>query len=229
MQTYLAIFLIGLLGSMHCIGMCGGFVAMYSLKKPAARASLPYHALYNLGRVTTYSLLGGVMGLIGSFGAYIGKLRGIPGAVLLIAGALMILMGMNIAGIPGKEELFENTEITSRSAFRSALHRILAMESAGGTFLLGLLLGFLPCGLLYPIFIQAAASSNFFSGSLSMALFGLGTVPAMMSFGYLVTRIRPKLRLALYRVSAVLIILLGLRTLLRGMAFNGWIPMGKFW
>jgi sulfite exporter TauE/SafE len=109
MQTYIEIFLIGLLGSMHCIGMCGGFVAMYSLKKPAAQASLPYHALYNLGRVTTYSLLGGALGLIGSFGAYIGKLRGVPGAVLLIAGSLMILMGMNIAGILGKRELFENT------------------------------------------------------------------------------------------------------------------------
>jgi sulfite exporter TauE/SafE len=103
------------------------------------------------------------------------------------------------------------------------------MESVWGTFLLGMLLGFLPCGLLYPLLIQAAASSSFFAGSLIMALFGLGTIPAMMSFGFLVTRLRPKLRLVLYRISAVLIILLGARTLLRGMAFNGWIPMGRFW
>ncbi len=229
MQTYIEIFLIGLLGSMHCIGMCGGFVAMYSLKKPAAQPALPYHVLYNLGRVTTYSLLGGVMGLIGSFGAYIGKLRGIPGAVLLIAGVVMILMGMNIAGILGRRGVFENADIASRSFFRKALNRILAMQSVGGTFLLGLLLGFLPCGLLYPLFIQAAASGSFFSGFLIMALFGLGTMPAMMSFGFLVTRIRPKLRLALYRISAVLIVLLGIRTLLRGLSFNGCIPMGKFW
>lgn len=229
MQTYLEIFLIGLLGSMHCIGMCGGFVAMYSLKKPAAQPSLPYHALYNLGRITIYSLLGGIMGLLGSTVAYIGGLKGIPGATLLIAGAVMVLMGLNIAGVLGRGGAFESAEITSRSFFRKAFHRILARESVWGTFLLGLLLGFLPCGLLYPIFMNAAASGGFLSGMLTTALFGLGTVPALMSFGYLVTKIRPRLKLLLYRVAAVLIVLLGIQSFLRGMAFNGWIPMGKFW
>jgi sulfite exporter TauE/SafE len=62
-----------------------------------------------------------------------------------------------------------------------------------------------------------------------MLLFGLGTVPAMMSFGFLVTRLKPYLKLFLYRIAALLIIILGARTLLRGMAFNGWIPAGRFW
>ncbi len=74
--------------------------------------------------------------------------------------------------------------------------------------------------------MQAAASSGFFS----MSLFGPGTIPAMMSFGFLVTRIRQNLKLALYRISAVIIIiLLGMRTLLRGMVFNGWISHEIFW
>ncbi len=229
MTNVIEIFFIGLLGSMHCIGMCGGFVAMYSLKKPTAQPTLPYHILYNLGRITTYSLLGGILGYIGSFVAYIGEHRGIPGAVLLIAGSFMVLMGLNIAGILGKRGIFEETGITRTSAFRNLLHTILALESVWGTFLLGLLLGFLPCGLLYPIFMNAAASGGFFSGMLIMGTFGFSTVPAMMSFGFLITRLQPHMKLALYRSAAVLIVLLGLRTFLRGMAFNGWIPMERFW
>jgi hypothetical protein len=207
------IFLIGLLGSMHCIGMCGGFVAMYALRKPAAAPSLPYHLMYN----------------IGSFAASLGRHRGIPGTVLLFSGVVMVLMGLDLAGILGKRGLFEDIGITERTFFRKSLHRILALESAWGTLLLGLLLGFLPCGLLYPLFMHSAASGGFTNGMLTMLVFGLGTVPAMLSFGYLVSRIKPHLKLFLYRIAAVLIILLGVRSLLRGMAFNGWIPFGKYW
>ena len=229
LSTYLEIFIIGLLGSMHCIGMCGGFVAMYSLKKPATQPGLPYHLLYNLGRITTYSVLGGILGSIGSFGAYIGEHRGIPGAVLLIAGLMMILMGLNIAGVLGKRGIFEDTGITESAFFRKILHQILGLESIWGTFLLGVLLGFLPCGLLYPIFMNAAASGGFTTGFLTMAAFGLGTAPAMLSFGFLVTRLQPHFKLFLYRIAAALIVLLGARALLRGMAFNGWIAHNRFW
>jgi uncharacterized protein len=229
MQIYLEIFIIGIFGSMHCIGMCGGFVAMYSLKKPATQPTLPYHVLYNLGRITTYSFLGGILGYIGSFVAYVGAHRGIPGAALLISGAFMVLMGLNIAGVLGKRERFEGLEIAGNGLFRDTFRRILTIESVWGTYLLGLLLGFLPCGLLYPIFMNAAASGGFISGMLLMAVFGISTVPAMMSFGFLITRLQPHMKLVLYRTAAVLIVLLGLRIILRGMAFNGWIPMGKFW
>ena len=229
MQPYLEIFLIGLLGSAHCIGMCGGFVAMYSLKKPTTRPALPYHVLYNLGRISTYSVLGGILGYVGSFVAYAGEHRGIPGAVLLIAGMVMVLMGLNIAGVLGKRGLFEGAEIAETGLFRNVFRRILTIESVWGTFLLGLLLGFLPCGLLYPIFMSAAASGGFFSGMLIMAVFGASTIPALMAFGFLVSRIRPHLKSMMFRIAAILIVLLGVRTLLRGMAFNGWIPMGRFW
>jgi hypothetical protein len=229
LPLFLEIFLIGLFGSMHCIGMCGGFVGMYSLKKPAARPSLPYHLLYNLGRIATYSLLGGILGSLGSFAAYAGERRGIPGIVLLLAGFLMVLMGLNIAGMLGKRGLFEETGITEATFFRKALYRTLSLRSAWGTFLLGLLLGLLPCGLLYPVLMHAASSGGFLPGALTMAVFGLGTMPAMLTFGYAVSRIRPHLKLLLFRVAAALIILLGARTILRGMAFNGWIPFGRFW
>ncbi len=229
MQTYFEIFFIGLLGSVHCIGMCGGFVAMYSLKKSAKQPSLPHHILYNLGRITTYSVLGGVLGYVGSFAASLGSHRGLSGTVLLVAGAIMILMGLNMAGVLGRRGLFEEARIIESPFFRRAFHRFLAFESAWGPLLLGLLLGFLPCGLLYPIFMNAAASGGFFSGMSMLAVFGLSTVPALLSFGFLVTRIKPHLKALLYRVAALLIVLLGLRTFLRGLSFNGWIPPARFW
>ena len=202
---------------------------MYSLKKPATQPSLPYHVLYNLGRITTYSSLGGLLGYLGSFAAYAGEHRGIPGAVLLIAGGIMVLMGLNIAGVFGKKGFFEETGLIKTPIYRRTLHRILALDSVWGTFLLGLLLGFLPCGLLYPIFMHAAASGGFIPGMLVMAIFGLSTLPALMGFGFLVTRLQPHIKLVLYRVAAVLIVLLGFRMILRGLSFNGWIPLGKFW
>ena len=205
--------------------ICGDVFA----QKPAAEPSLPYHLLYNLGRISTYSIIGGTLGYIGSFATSLGRHRGIPGAVLLISGVVMVLMGLNLSGILAKRGIFEDSGITEKTFFRKALHRILALESAWGTFLLGLLLGFLPCGLLYPLFMNAAASGNFISGMLIMLIFGLGTVPAMLSFGYLVSRIKPLMKLLLYRIAALMIVLLGVRSILRGMAFNGWIPFGKYW
>jgi sulfite exporter TauE/SafE len=228
-SIYIEIFLIGLFGSMHCIGMCGGFVAMYSLKSPSARPSFPYHLLYNLGRITTYSIIGGILGYVGSFAAYVGRHRGVPGAVLLVAGVFMILMGLNMAGMLGKGGLLDDTGITERAFFRKALRNILALESVWGTLLLGLLLGFLPCGLLYPVLMHAAASGGFISGMVIMLVFGVGTVPAMFSFGILLSRIQPHMKLFLYRIAAGMIVLLGVHSLVRGMAFNGWIAHGKYW
>ena len=108
-------------------------------------------------------------------------------------------------------------------------YRSCEFESAWGVYLLGLLLGLLPCGLLYPILITAAASGGFLPGALTAAVFGLGTVPVLMSLGVVVTRISPLLKLVLFRLAAVLIVLLGLRTLLRGLSFSGLIVPGRFW
>jgi sulfite exporter TauE/SafE len=121
-------------------------------------------------------------------------------------------MGLNIAGVLGKRGLFERAEITGSGLFRDGLRRILTIESVWGTYLLGLLLGFLPCGLLYPIFMSAAASGGFLSGVLVMAVFGASTIPALMAFGFLVSRIRPHLKATMFNVAAVLIVLLGVRT-----------------
>jgi len=228
-MIYAELFLIGLLGSMHCIGMCGGFVALYTLRKPRDMPSWPYHLLYNAGRITTYSLLGGALGLIGSFVAAAGPYRAVSSAVLVVTGVMMMLMGLNIAGVVGKRVAFENTGITDAPFFRSALHRVLSLSSIWGTFLFGMLLGLLPCGLVYPVLVHASSSGGFLKGATTTLVFGLGTVPAMISFGLVVARIRPHMKVALYRVAAVIIVLLGFQSVLRGFAFAGLLSHGRFW
>jgi sulfite exporter TauE/SafE len=148
--------------------------------------------------------------------------------VLLIAGVAMIVMGLN-AGILGRGDAIDGAAVTERGIFRQGLRRVLAMGSHWGVYLFGVLLGFLPCGLLYPVFFSAAASGGILSGMFTMIVFGLGTVPAMLSFGVLVTGVRPRIKRVLYRLAALLILLLGVQTFLRGMAFNGWIPPGYLW
>jgi sulfite exporter TauE/SafE len=229
MVDLLGVFFIGLAGSMHCIGMCGGFVALYSLQKPADRPTLPYHLLYNAGRVLTYSLLGGAIGYLGSFAAVLGRNRGLPGAVLLLSGLFMVVLGMNMAGLFRRGFLRDEARIAETPFFRGLLRRTLAFGSPAGALLFGLVLGFLPCGLLYPIFIHAASSGGFVAGMTTLAVFGLGTVPAMLFFGVLLARLSPAVRLLLHRAAALLIVLLGFLTVLRGMAYNGWIASGRFW
>ncbi len=226
---YLEIFLIGLFGSMHCIGMCGGFVAMYSMKTKAGKPSPHHHILYNIGRTTTYSLLGGTIGFAGSFTAYLATYRAIPGAALLAAGAFMIIMGMNIAGLMGGRSPSAEGEIATSPVFRKLLRAVLSLDSRISVFLFGMFLGLLPCGLLYPVLISAAVSGSFTSGMFTLAVFGVGTTPALLFFGYLMSKLQPHMRLFLYRMAAFIIIILGIQTLLRGMAFMGWISAGRFW
>lgn len=214
---------------MHCIGMCGGFVAMYSFRRPGRSASLSLHSLYNLGRITTYALIGGLLGAVGSFSSSLAKYKTIPGVVLLLAGTLMILMGLNLAGFLGRRGYLESDAISDMPLFRRSIHTALAIESDWGVYFFGILLGFLPCGLLYPVFIQAALSGGFLSGLLTMAVFGFGTIPAMMAFGWAVAQVSSHLRLILYRIAAGIIVLIGLRTVLRGMSYLGWIPAARFW
>ncbi len=228
-MIYAELFLIGLLGSTHCIGMCGGFVAMYTLRKPGVMPSWPYHLLYNAGRITTYSLLGGVLGLIGSFIPAEGSYRTVSSSVLVVSGVLMMLMGLNIAGVIGKGVVFERTGLTDSPFFRSSLHRVLSFRSVWGTFLFGMLLGLLPCGLVYPVLVHASSSGGFLQGASTALAFGMGTVPAMISFGFVVARIRPHMKVALYRAAAVIIVLLGLQSVLRGLAFAGLLSHGRFW
>lgn len=219
METgYLLAFTTGLLGGFgHCIGMCGPLVASYTLAdrsrgdRPLIKRLAP-HLLYNMGRVTTYGLIGAVMGLSGSFVNVAGSLAGVQNVVSLVAGAIMIIMGLSISGINGNTAWIEKHN-------GAVLRMALCMRGSSPTFRyypLGLLLGLLPCGLSYSVFIASAGTGGPLQGLWTALLFGLGTLPALLFFGTFMTALSTSLRGTIYRAGGALVIIMGIYFLFRG-------------
>jgi sulfite exporter TauE/SafE len=220
---FVLMFVTGLTGGFgHCLGMCGPVVAAYSVALPR-RSTLP-HILYNLGRITTYSILGAAMGLTGSFVGIASGIQGLQKWAMVFAGAVIVLMGVSMAGVLPLVRYMEN-----RFAFGSYLNKVRDIFSEGlstGAFYpMGVLLGFIPCGLVYTALLAAARAGmeapnhveGLLTGLLVMLLFGLGTFPALLLFGKIVNVIGARLRARLYLVSSIVMIIAGLIFIFRAL------------
>ena len=224
----ITIFMVGLFGGFgHCIGMCGGFVMTYTLKIQETDHTVPSkwqtiypHLLYNSGRVLTYIILGEIFGFLGSSLGVIFALRDIQGVLQLFAGLVMVIMGFDLAGwIPASgPDTFPGI-----SGFKRLVRSMFNRVNRKNIFILGVILGFIPCGLVYAAGAKAAATQSILGGMLTMLVFGLGTFPAMVITGLTVNIISNKLRKQLYRIAAILVILLGILAILRGIDAMGWI------
>jgi sulfite exporter TauE/SafE len=216
---YILAFTTGMIGGFgHCIGMCGPLVASYTLAgstqhRPLIQRITP-HVLYNSGRITMYTVIGGIMGLSGSFINVAGRLTNIQNSVAVLAGVIMILMGVGIAVGSSSTAWIEKH---NASVLRAATV-IRASSSSLRYFPLGIVLGLLPCGLSYTIFIAAAGTGGLFPGMLTALLFGLGTLPALLVFGAVIASLTAALRSRIYRTSGVLVILMGIYYLYRGIS-----------
>lgn len=234
-------FTTGLLASLHCVGMCGGFVAAYSLRIAGGSEGqlalggvfdgnlLRAHFLYNAGRLTTYTLLGGLMGLIGSFVAASGQLMGVQGLASILAGAFMILLGLSMGHWVQYVGWLQPVGVSRFGQISNLGEQLAGRPGALSTYPLGLLLGLMPCGPLYAMEINAAASGNPARGMLTMLAFGLGTVPTLFAFGLLSTTVGHRLPRQFFQAAAAVVVLLGVLTLLKGLAMNGLVPHAGLW
>jgi sulfite exporter TauE/SafE len=214
---YFLAFVTGVLGGFgHCIGMCGPLVATYALAQ--ASAPQPFlirmapHLLYHSGRITTYAFIGGVMGLSGSFVNVAGRLAGIQNIVAFFAGVTMIFMGLGIVGIGAKTAWIEKNNLP---ILRTA-QAVRTSPSSLRYYPLGLILGLLPCGLSYTVFIASAGTGGLVPGMLTALLFGLGTLPALLAFGAVMSSLSASLRGRIYRAGGVVVIIMGIYFLFRG-------------
>ena len=215
-SVYLLLFGSGLLGGAgHCVGMCGPLVAGYALALPDRRATLP-HLLYNLGRVTTYAVAGGLVGLSGSFVRVAEALGPWPRVLMAAAGFLIVLMGLSVGGwLPGRARI-EGAGIFP-GAVSGVLRRAAEAGGPGAAYPLGMAMGLLPCGLVYTALLSAARAGmegtspaeGFLRGFLAMSAFGAGTVPALFLFGKAVGTAGTRLRGALAKLSAALLVAAG--------------------
>ncbi|HMK43249.1 MAG TPA: sulfite exporter TauE/SafE family protein [Dissulfurispiraceae bacterium] len=208
----------GLFGGFgHCIGMCGPVVAVYSFGFEG-RGSLR-HLLFSAGRITTYAILGGAMGLSGSFLGVAEPIAGFQTIAIGFVGCWMVIMGLSVAGIAVWPKALCSGLCTRISVAVHTMIRVISGAKGVGTYFpMGMALGLIPCGLLYTALISAAgagaaASSRlegFISGVGLLAFFGLGTVPALFSLGHLVAAGSESFRQGVYRISGLLMALTGL-------------------
>ena len=178
-----AALLAGLLGSAHCLGMCAGISGLFAVNAEIAslRAQLPFALAYNLGRGCSYAFLGIV---VATFGSVIVKTSpGVAGAVRLLSGAIIILVGLKVAFDIRILNIVERMGTTLWSRIAPAAKRLVPVTSLPRALGLGLVWGWLPCGLVYSVLLIAATSAQPVQGAFVMGIFGLGTLPAMLLTG----------------------------------------------
>lgn len=169
---------LGLVGSLHCVQMCGPIALASGMAPPgtAPIRRLGGVSAYNLGRITTYALLGALAGLTGTGLNLVGRLGGFRNSAALVAGALLVAGGLLTLLGPGLS-LFKSWTVPAR------VGRLLRTGSIRNRYLLGLALGLLPCGLVYGALLKALESAGPLSGAVTMAVFGLGTAPPLVAIG----------------------------------------------
>lgn len=221
----LGAFVMGLLGGVHCVGMCGGIVGAISLTKPGDEppAFWPRQLGYNLGRISSYTLAGVLVGGLGSLLAASSGVYGTQRLLMGLAGVFMLLIGLHIGGwlhLLGPVEraggmLWRRIEPLGR--------RWLPVRSTGQAFGLGLVWGWLPCGLVYSALIWALGAGGALQGGLLMLAFGLGTLPNLLLMGAAAARLGQWTRRPVVRwVAGGLLLFYGVLTLLRAAGLSSW-------
>lgn len=218
--SYWLIFIIGILAGFHCIGMCGSLVITYSATMNknllSSKTKKLGHLSYNLGRLISYSIIGGILGGIGSF---FGINPTFTGIVTIIAGILMVFMGISLFT---NFKIFQKLQLRMPRSIVKCLFNQNKSKKSKGPFIIGLLNGFMPCGPLQAMQIYALASGSFWTGMLSMALFAAGTIPIMFVFGNLVSKIKGSQINKLIKYSGLIVIMLGVIMFNRGLTNFGW-------
>lgn len=186
-------FLVGLLGAVHCFGMCGGIVGALSLGLPEqARSGIRlggYLLAYNLGRLASYTLAGALMGGIGWFAAHWVGLRSAQLGLQVLAGLFMVALGLYLAGWWRGLAHLENAGAVLWRRIEPLGRGLLPVRTPARALALGLLWGWLPCGLVYSVLVWSIATGSPLQGGLLMLSFGLGTLPALLAMGAAAARL----------------------------------------
>lgn len=215
---YGVLFVVGLLTSLHCIAMCGGInlsqcVSYTFAEGEAGKLSkLKPSFLYNSGRVVSYTVIGGIVGALGSVVPLSGVAKGF---VAIFSGVFMVIMGLNMLNIfPWLRKL--NPRMPK--IFGNKIHN---NNGKYGPFYIGLLNGLMPCGPLQAMQLYALGTGSATAGAISMFMFSMGTVPLMFGFGAVSSLLSGKFTHKMLKVSAVLVMVLGLVMVSRGMTLSG--------
>jgi sulfite exporter TauE/SafE len=227
-NSLLALFLVGLLGGGHCIGMCGGIVGALALGtggKPPAPAGAPLsfaaasaaqplssppalrlHLAYNAGRIASYTAAGAIAGALGGLSLVLAGQLPLRLVLATLANLMLVLLGVYLTGSTGVLALVEGLGQSLWRRLSPLTRRFLPVRGLAQAFPLGLLWGWLPCGLVYSALVSALVSGSAVNGALAMAAFGLGTLPNLLLAGLLAARLRQWLTRRPVRVVAGIVV-----------------------
>lgn len=213
MTILITAFVLGLMGSLHCVGMCGPIALSLPLRGDAILQKIWGSAIWSLGRVVTYSLMGALFGLIGAGF----KMLGYQQIISIAIGVGMILSII----LPSLFKKFTfGASLSIFNPIRKGMQRLFQEKNNRALFLIGIFNGLLPCGLVYFAIAGAIASADLFSAIGYMALFGLGTLPMLLLISLLGNVISQTLRNQINKVIPVVIVLIGMIFVLRGLSLG---------
>ncbi|MCK9640085.1 MAG: sulfite exporter TauE/SafE family protein [Prolixibacteraceae bacterium] len=213
MTILITAFLLGLMGSLHCVGMCGPIALSLPLRGHTIPQKIWGSTLWSLGRIVTYSLMGGLFGLIGAGF----KILGYQQVISIVIGVGMILSVI----LPS---LFKKIKFGAKLSIfdpiRKGMQRLFREKNNRALFLIGIFNGLLPCGLVYFAIAGAIASADLLLSIGYMALFGLGTLPMLLLISLLGNVISQSLRNQINKIIPVVVVLIGMIFILRGLSLG---------
>ena len=224
--SIMAVFFVGLLGGVHCLGMCGSIVGIITAQLPKNGSRWQFHLAYNSGRIASYTLAGALVGAIGQAGLLLRDVVPVQHLLFALSSLMLVALGLYVAGIGNMVRRIEQVGSTLWQHIQPLTRRLFPISTPTRALMLGMLWGWLPCGLVYSVLVTALASGNVRSGSLVMLAFGLGTLPNLLIMGFFWERCRrwvqsPKIRFA----AGLIVMALGMYGLIKvGYVFavNGW-------
>lgn len=211
---FLSAILFGLLGSFHCIGMCGPIAFMLPVDRDKPVKKFFQIFSYHLGRLFTYSLIGLLFGFLGKGFYFFGFQQ-----------QLSVIVGVSMIFVVLFPKIFQKLSFSKNSSkiifkVKNSLGKELKKKGNDTFFTIGFLNGFLPCGLVYMAIFGALATSNAFSGAFYMFLFGLGTIPLMTAVVYLGSLSKGNFRKNIQKVIPIIVIIIGVLFILRGLGLG---------
>ena len=209
----LTAFLLGLVGSLHCAGMCGPIALSLPLRGESLLQKIWGSILWSLGRIVTYSLMGALFGLIGSGF----KMMGFQQVISIAMGILMILSVF----LPSLLKKFTSGAMISfYNPIRKGMQNLFRDKNNKALFLIGIFNGLLPCGLLYVAIAGAIGTSDMLKSISYMALFGLGTLPLLLVISLLGDVISQTIRKQINKVVPLVVVIIGIIFILRGLTLG---------
>ena len=205
--SLVAVFIVGLLGGVHCLGMCSSIVGIFTTQLPKGRARWPFHLAYSSGRIASYTVAGALVGTVGQAGLLMRDAVPVQHLLFALSSLMLVMLGLYLAGLWGAVRRLENLGSGLWKHLQPYTTKLLPVNTVPRALALGGLWGWLPCGLVYSVLVTSLASGSTAQGGLIMAAFGLGTLPNLLAIGLFWERCRQWVQSPRVRLTAGLVVM----------------------